>query len=367
MSDHHKYAPSSMDRISRCPGSVYMTEGLPELPSPDAAEGTDLHAGVTGDIEGLSDEDIEITERCRQFVIEQAESAGCPMEDVQWEVRLELHDKDGTLINHGTADVVIPGANALIVIDWKFGYIAVDPVKDNWQIANYCAAAMEKYNRESAIGMVYQPRIFKREDRYSEYLYTDPDTIVKNIEFFITRAENKGQIHLVASEPACRYCKARATCPAANRKFMGAVAIAERPGGLAKIAASNARDFWESCGMVDKILKDMRARVRQVLDEAERDGMEVDGLEWSTRRGNRYATDPQAMYDKIAGMIPIGEFMDYVKVDLGKLEDAYARKLRDEDAVDSIKAGKAKFNEVVADCIARGRDSKSVTKRKAGL
>ena len=42
---HAKYSPSQLSRIIACPGSVFMSEGIEQLPtSPYAAEGTMLHS-----------------------------------------------------------------------------------------------------------------------------------------------------------------------------------------------------------------------------------------------------------------------------------------------------------------------------------
>ena len=62
---HHDFGPSSLDRMSLCPGSYFMQQGMPREESENADEGTMLHDRVaTGDLSGLTAEQEEMVRTC---------------------------------------------------------------------------------------------------------------------------------------------------------------------------------------------------------------------------------------------------------------------------------------------------------------
>ena len=71
---HAKYSPSQLSRIIACPGSVFMSEGIEQLPtSPYAAEGTMLHSYMEQYIDSNTMPDVRtdykvLLERCMDYL-----------------------------------------------------------------------------------------------------------------------------------------------------------------------------------------------------------------------------------------------------------------------------------------------------------
>ena len=267
---HAKLSPSSAVRWATCAGSVVLSEGLPERRSMPAARGTVCHdisasALLGSDMsswvgrtvfvgrEGIVPEvapgvlkvtvDEDMIEAVEQYVAE-ARAAMEGADDVRIEQKVSIEKYTGEEGATGTADLIILKGRRLEVRDAKFGWHKVE-AEQNWQGMLYALGALDEYELitdiDEVLIVIHQPehggprewlttpvelrrfgvrmlsaalQVKRAENDYAE-IFEESNTV--------TPAEWEAE-YLKPSNDGCRYCPARATCPALKAEVDAAVA-----------------------------------------------------------------------------------------------------------------------------------------------
>ena len=300
MAKHAKLGPSSTERWMNCPGSVPLSEGLLDESSRYAAEGTAAHflaaycltsktepedykgreilLCVTPDGEHFEafcpvGNNSLITD---QFMVEDEmvraiDTYVSDIRRVALAVNGDLHVEQRLSISHltkeedaaGTSDVVICAPDKLIVVDLKYGQGVRVEAEGNKQLLMYAAAAYEKfgliYDFKSVQLVIHQPRL----DAVSEYSYSleeleqftqsvkvSVENVTKAVEAYEAGAEDFSE-YLHPSEDACRWCKAKAICPA-----------------LADRVSQELGEMFEDLSEAQKTEEGVKARVESIDVEA---------------------------------------------------------------------------------------------------
>jgi hypothetical protein len=261
---HAKLAPSSAVRWMTCPGSMVLSEGLPERKSMPAARGTVAHAlsadylqndisfheragfvyyvNAAGDMDnqplpgGLAVEvDDDMIEAIEQYVTE-AQVAMEGADDVRIEQKVSIGKFTGEEGATGTADLVILNHRRLEVRDAKFGHHEVAP-EQNWQLMIYALGLLDEYELieeiDEVLLVIHQPE----HGAPKEWLTTPAE--LRRFEVRVAKAALKVKLaeeagwnlktadwqdeFLKPSNDACRYCPARATCPALKAEVDAAI------------------------------------------------------------------------------------------------------------------------------------------------
>lgn len=251
MTAHATLGASSAKRWMTCPGSVRLSEGLPDSESAHAREGSAAHAlGETcllrdeAPFEYLGDPapakdfaDIEVTadmvaavDVYVAHVRDQLGRRKLKHEMVERRVSLE---KLGAWAQgmFGTADFVWYDARTktLYVSDYKHGQGVAVEVEDNPQLRYYAVGAMcdmcdmdPDDDVARVVVTVIQPR--KPHDdgpvRSVEYLARDLMAWAYGELRDAVLATQAEDAPLVPSEDACRFCRAKGICPALRDKAM---------------------------------------------------------------------------------------------------------------------------------------------------
>lgn len=212
---HAKYSPSQLSRIIACPGSVFMSEGIEQLPtSPYAAEGTMLHSYMEQYIDSNTMPDVRtdykvLLERCMDYLTSIRDNNSAIFTEMYMISAVETDVA-------GTADVVMinPTTSAAHIIDWKFGGGVHVAVLDNPQFLAYAWLLLEKFPSINQVTVhVAQPRLdnFDYQTVTREYV----DNWYKSVLSPALRtAERIDNPVLRPSLDACRWCRANAVCPA---------------------------------------------------------------------------------------------------------------------------------------------------------
>ena len=232
MSTHALLSPSSASRWMACPGSVALSEGLPDKSSEFADEGTAAHELAAWCLSTGSDASARleyvITVGERAFVVDLDMATNVQLY-VQYvrdvvastggellvEQRLPISHLTGEPDAHGTSDAVVLADDELIVIDLKYGRGVVVDAEHNEQLQIYALAALEQFGPLADFQRVrvaiHQPRLGPP----SEWAQPVADLLAFG-ERVRAAAEQTRQANaaLVAGESQCRFCKAKATCPA---------------------------------------------------------------------------------------------------------------------------------------------------------
>jgi hypothetical protein len=262
---HAKLSPSSAVRWATCPGSVVLSEGLPDRQNMAAARGTvahdlsahclatgepcfDLgkifHVGrdgivygrepVAGELKVVVDEDM--IEAVEQYLAE-VRPAMDGADDVRIEQKVSIEKYTGEAGATGTADLIILRGRRLEVRDAKFGFHKIEP-EQNWQGMLYGLGALDEYELitdiDEVLIVIHQPE----HGGPREWLTTPEELRRFGVRMLkaaleVSNAQHSGapshsetwqEQYLTPSNDGCRYCPARATCPVLKAEVDAAVA-----------------------------------------------------------------------------------------------------------------------------------------------
>jgi hypothetical protein len=232
MSTHAELSPSKAHRWMRCPGSIALCRGIPDMSSAAADEGTLAHEIAATCIPNDLEVRKYLTARplgednfpALQSYIDRVRNAAIGGE-LFIEVALDISWITGEEGAQGTADAVIyyPERKTLAVIDLKFGagnvvyanYQDGDGLKLNPQLAMYAAAAVRKFEWIGPIDTIEmtidQPRREHKSTAVASF-----ESLMSAIDEIKSAAQatRDNPNKLVPGEAQCKWCPARATCKA---------------------------------------------------------------------------------------------------------------------------------------------------------
>ena len=151
---HAKLSPSAAERWMTCPGSVVLSDGMPQKTSVFAEEGTQAHAVAEAWLRGKdSDSDRDMVEHVRVYVDHVTGLGG----KLHIEQRVKVNDEV-----YGTADAVVwqDDAKHLHIVDLKYGAGVAVEVHGNLQLKIYALATLLTfgYPATQVTATIVQPR-----------------------------------------------------------------------------------------------------------------------------------------------------------------------------------------------------------------
>jgi len=229
MNDERKNRPSAseFERLALCPGSYALCkQAPPPEETEDAASGTKIHAYLAGEIlrEKLTEEEDHTAERCASKLRELEEQLEIPDDAPRL---IEQRYWFGALFS-GKADVVRmwtnkAGDRCALIADYKTGRNDTTTAEGNIQLRALLSAFVENElcNRiYTAIIAPWQTT----ELSVCEYRDTDIDKAILECTKIINECE-KENAPLNPSEKACKYCRAKAICPALQSESTSALDV----------------------------------------------------------------------------------------------------------------------------------------------
>lgn len=256
MNAHARLSPSGASRWMKCPGSVVLEDGYPDTSSTYADEGTAAHELAAMALESQHDARAYlgrvITVNGTDFTVDDAmvEAVQVYLDNVrEYAIDGELLIEQCLSISHitsepdahGTSDAVIIKGNELQVHDLKYGRGVKVDAENNEQLMIYALAALEQFSMlqdfERVVMVIHQPRL----QHISEWSCSVEDLLAFGrmaggiaeqaldlTEFGALNALNPGEIQ-------CRWCKAKATCPALAREVRETVTATATPDDFADL------------------------------------------------------------------------------------------------------------------------------------
>lgn len=228
MAKHSKIGASSMHRWANCPGSVRLSEGIPNRTSKYAEEGTLAHEVAAFYLEHRGwpkDADPEMIEHVRLYtntVLSDLQLSDEGSVEMLIEHRFNLSDIYPGLF--GTADGVVyyPSQKLLRVYDLKYGAGIAVEVEENEQLMYYALGALNstKYGCEEVEIVIVQPRCPHEDGAVRRWRFTSTALIdfAADLAEFARRTEDPNAP--VVPGDWCRFCPASGTCPAVHEKAM---------------------------------------------------------------------------------------------------------------------------------------------------
>lgn len=288
MSTHAVLSPSSASRWMACPGSVARCDGLPDKSSEFADEGTAAHELASRCLTSGTDaaahigEVIQGGERSFTVDLDMATSVQLYVQYVRdvvastggqllVEQRLPIGQLTGEADAHGTSDAVVIADTELIVIDLKYGRGVPVDAEHNEQLQIYALAALHQFaplgDFRTVRVAIHQPRLGPP----SEWAQPVGDLVAfgERVREAADRTRLLGA-PLVAGESQCRWCKAKATCPALVARVEQEVGadfdvIAGGTPLVAPIGADRLGRALAAADLIEGWLKAVRAEVESLL------------------------------------------------------------------------------------------------------
>lgn len=324
MSGHAKLSPSAAERWMTCPGSVVLSEGMPERTSEFAQEGTEAHALAEGLLTGtlFAANDDEMFNHVDVYVGHVFGLGG------------KLHVEQRVKVNaeiYGTADAVVwqPDDKHLHVVDLKYGAGVAVEVHGNLQLKIYALATLLSfvYPAQQVTATIVQPRCPHPDGPIRSVTYDVVDLLDFHADLLdaasvVRDAVRHGPDNLLTggfltpSEKGCRWCLAAPKCPALKAKAQDLAKIVFAPG--------EAYDAQELARTLDflPILEGWIKNVREfAYTEAEK-GVVIPDWKLVEKRASRKWKDDGAVAQ---GLSP------YLQAD-----DLYERKLLTPAAVEKL-------------------------------
>lgn len=252
---HSQWSASKFESLMLCPGKIVLEDGKPNTASKYAAEGTAAHQvltwalqeerpasayiGRTIETDGFTfevDDDMaRHVQVCVDYVAALKGDDGILFADIRVNYAQYLDTPE--VEAWGTADVIIARGTELIVVDFKYGMGVEVSAEKNPQMSLYGLGALQAYQGIAADFTkvrlaISQPRIKVAPSEY--------DTSVVELESWgrntarsavsscriaqQTRQDQAWQdAFLRPTEKGCKFCKAKATCPALRAEVSAAV------------------------------------------------------------------------------------------------------------------------------------------------
>ena len=227
---HAKLSPSAAERWMTCPGSVVLSEGMPEKSSAFAEEGTQAHEvaeNLLSAVAHAADVPAEMLAHLAVYVDHVTGLGG------ERHVEQRVHVND---VIYGTADAVVwqPDARMLHIVDLKYGAGVAVEVVDNLQLKIYALATLLtfKYPAAHVTATIVQPRCPHSDGPVRSVTYdvvelldfhADLEDAAARVATAVDRAPVMGDggftmDYLRPSEKGCRWCLAAPKCPALKSK-----------------------------------------------------------------------------------------------------------------------------------------------------
>ena len=327
MAAHASIAPSALDRIFLCPGSVKLSEGKPEKSSKYADEGSLAHE-VAALI--LREDGTREAVQAGHHVFEHGEPDAKMLDHVDGYVAamreiiaLDPHCVFGveqkvqaTAEVWGTADfwAYLPMFHTVICRDLKYGAGEFVEVKKNKQQLAYLLGVV-KYLlaidtlSEDGLDMlsveigVYQPRNLGETGKaHRTQILGYADLAEFENQLFEVEARVAAGTEFASGK--CRYCKAALECPL-NNESMQALDFAS-PSGATKLpeVTNDQLAYWLVC---ESRLRRFMAEVRSTAVTRAELGETIPGYTMEERFSNRTWIDPLAALKTLVPLTPAND------------------------------------------------------------
>jgi hypothetical protein len=322
-----------------------MQDGIEDTETEPAKEGTKLHLATEGKEAGELDTEQQ---QCIEKAAEYADNVTPPGWEAHTEIKLEVWAYAGfSRITYGTADYVAisPCKKYAVLIDWKFGRVAVPEPAVNWQARLYAVGVQQKYGVEKVEAHIFQPRSY---GHYTPAVFGKEDLIGFAAQYELAVNMSKLPGLYLSTGDSCKYCRALSVCPAAILDAREADALGS---SIYPLAPDAAPELYDLAGRVSSWAKELQREFYDMVN-AEK----VPGYYLQSKKGNRFIDDLEAGYNAVKDNLTREAYESAIKqtLTIGTVEKLCIESLCDRHP----ELKKKDAREIVADLLA------PVTKRK---
>jgi hypothetical protein len=338
---HSKFSASGFEQVMLCPGSMVMQQGMRDNGNRYSAEGTAAHQVLTwalqedrpaaafiGRIIMVEDWTFEVDQDmadhvqvCVDYVNDVKGPEGVVLVDqrVNYASYLGLPEDAAW----GTLDVAVLRDDEVIGIDFKYGMGVEVSAERNPQISLYVLGILTAVNGllgdfTRARLVISQPRIKKAPSEWDcsvedleHWAHTTARSAVATcLNAERTSGENEDrwvELFLRPTEKGCKFCKAKATCPALRAEV--AATVFDAPPATpdefdaAETVMPTHHDWLANCLTKVDLIEDWCKAIRAEAEKRLLAGQPVPGYKLvQGKRGARQWLDAKAVEEKLKAM-----------------------------------------------------------------
>lgn len=326
---------SNLRRRELCPGSARLEKDLPDIKSKESEQGDRLHiysAHQEYERQLLSPEEQDLLRVADQLEAKAFDAIGLVGE---YEEQREIHLDNGVISGHPDLMRTYPQHQVSVITDRKFGWAPVERADVNLQMRVYAVLAPTDLVYVS----ILQPRA-PFADRVTVAKYNAAGRAASRDQIAsILKATEDPEAPLVAGEEQCRFCRARATCPALREAVTKELVVFDdltdelsKPAKIARIEARLAMandeqlgQLYNACALARVVNDPLGDEMRRRIAAGQMKGFSV-GAEFDVR----LITDARAAVSLLVlgDILPRDEAMKHCKLDVGPVEEAYRKRTK---------------------------------------
>lgn len=171
----------------------------------------------------------------------------------------------------GSCDVLGVDRDSVVIIDWKTGFLDVEPAASNWQLWFYALAACRALGKDEAIiRIVYTQTGVVDEYAIDALELAEFGTSLERLHAQVaerTAARKRGETLETREGSWCRHCASKHVCPSK----VGLLAQIANNGlaviGETAMTADRARAAYEQIVRIESLVKSARQRLDQYVTE----------------------------------------------------------------------------------------------------
>ncbi|MCM2317560.1 MAG: DUF2800 domain-containing protein [Thermoanaerobaculia bacterium] len=317
---------SSMRRIRRCPGSLFLSQSNPNRVdgSKDADEGVARHSliEIGADAESIDDSNTAYTvEQAKRNEAEAIRRVGMegiePLETIR-EVRLWVHGEDLQRVTSARLDLAFIWESVGLIVDHKTLFGDHGHAKDNEQLLTQVVALCENHGVTKVYVALSQPNLAAdKRLTFAEYDWHDIQAARRQLLDWCAAANRPD----APRNPGdwCVNCPGRSVCKEA---IVASVVLSVRD---SVELSSPEKVSWllDRCELAEGVIKGIRDGAKKMIG----DGVVVPGWELTPGNTTKKITKPQVAFGVVAEKgATEAEFIAAVTVKKGELEKLYHAK-----------------------------------------
>ncbi len=311
-----KPSASDGENYELCNGKVKLSSGMPDNSNKVAVVGDRIHAWLDGEDVKLDSDEMYMAKLCERdrhalFDLVFPDWRNDPPEQSNEERKWYANGRFS-----GKADVVAWRGRTALILDYKTGRIPVTHAKDNGQLRWLTVLWNQRKRYDEVTVAISQPHCG------AMTVHTYDAAALKKARLRVMRVLRKMESPnptLRAGAKQCKYCRAKAICPALKDSESALKTISD----VETLSSTQLSGLLDILPVIEDRCKSIKTHAMNLL---ERDPKAIAGYSLEAGQSRRKITDPMGAYVFLsgAGLIDDHHYLDAASISVGKLQKAIA-------------------------------------------